>query len=162
MVHKPWFRLLQPDLVVSGTVLQLQPEALLAWGVQGVILDVDGTLVPLQQTEVDPAVVAWLEQLRPHFQIWLVSNNISRNRIRQIAESLNLPYIHRAGKPSRRALRRAVAAMGLPVQAVAMVGDRLLTDILAGNRLGLVTVLVNSLWARKGEDRPAAIWDPPS
>ncbi|MCF2969720.1 YqeG family HAD IIIA-type phosphatase [Synechococcus sp. Nb3U1] len=162
MVHKPWFKLLQPDLVVAGTVLRLQPEALLEWRVRGIIFDVDGTLLPIQQAEVDPAVVAWLEQLRPQFQIWLVSNNINRNRIRQIGESLDLPHIHRAGKPSRRALRRAVTQMGLPVEAVAMVGDRLLTDILAGNRLGLVTVLVNSLLAGVVEEKPAAILDPRS
>ncbi|MDT7945592.1 MAG: YqeG family HAD IIIA-type phosphatase, partial [Cyanobacteriota bacterium PSP.bin.10] len=157
MVHKPWFKLLQPDLVVAGTVLKLRAEDLWAWQVKGIIFDVDGTLVPSRQVEVDPAVAAWLEQLRPHFQIWLVSNNLNRSRIQQIGESLNLPYIHRAGKPSRRALRRAVAQMGLPVEAVAMVGDRLLTDILAGNRLGLVTVLVNSLLSEAVEKNPATL-----
>ncbi len=160
MVHKPWFKLLQPDLVVAGTVLRLQAEVLLEWKVRGIIFDVDDTLVPIRQAEVDPAVAAWLDQLRPHFQIWLVSNNINRNRIRQIGESLDLPHIHRAGKPSRRALRRAVAQMGLPVEAVAMVGDRLLTDVLAGNRLGLVTVLVNSLLSGVVEEKPSAILDP--
>jgi uncharacterized protein len=145
MVRKPWFKLLQPDVIVDGTVLQLQTEELRAWQVRGIIFDVDDTLVPRRQTEVDPAVAAWLEQLRPHFQIWLVSNNLNRNRIRQIGERLNLPFIHGAGKPSRRALRQAVAHMGLPVEAVAIVGDRRWTDILAGNRLGLVTVLVNGV-----------------
>jgi HAD superfamily phosphatase (TIGR01668 family) len=160
MVRKPWFKLLQPDVVVAGTVLRLRAEDLLAWQVRGVIFDVDDTLVPIRQAEVDPAVAAWLEQLRPHFQIWLVSNNLNRNRIRQIGESLNLPSIHGAGKPSRRALRRAVAQMNLPVEAVAIVGDRLWTDILAGNRLGLVTVLVNSLLPKTLEKSPAAILDP--
>jgi HAD superfamily (subfamily IIIA) phosphatase, TIGR01668 len=157
MVHKPWFKLLQPDVVVAGTVLRLRAEDLWSWQVKGIIFDVDGTLVSSRQVEVDPAVAAWLEQLRPHFQIWLVSNNLNRSRIQQIGESLNLPYIHRAGKPSRRALRRAVAQMGLPVEAVAMVGDRLLTDILAGNRLGLVTVLVNSLLSEAVEKNPATL-----
>jgi len=40
---------------------------------------------------------------------------------------------------------------------VAMVGDRLLTDILAGNRLGLVTVLVNSLLSEAVEKNPATL-----
>jgi predicted HAD superfamily phosphohydrolase YqeG len=68
MVRKPWFKLLQPDVIVDGTVLQLQTEELRAWQVRGIIFDVDDTLVPSRQTEVDPAVAAWLEQLRPTFR----------------------------------------------------------------------------------------------
>jgi HAD superfamily phosphatase (TIGR01668 family) len=44
--------------------------------------------------------------------------------------------------------------MQLPPERVAMVGDRLFTDVLAGNRLGLFTVLVqpmvNPLSAHRG------------
>jgi HAD superfamily phosphatase (TIGR01668 family) len=35
--------------------------------------------------------------------------------------------------------------MNLPVEQVAMVGDRLFTDVLAGNRLGMFTILVEPI-----------------
>lgn len=35
--------------------------------------------------------------------------------------------------------------MELPVEQVAMVGDRLFTDVLAGNRLGMFTILVEAM-----------------
>jgi uncharacterized protein len=35
--------------------------------------------------------------------------------------------------------------MDLPVHQIAMVGDRLFTDVLAGNRLGMFTVLVEPM-----------------
>jgi hypothetical protein len=35
--------------------------------------------------------------------------------------------------------------MELPVEQVAMVGDRLFTDVLAGNRLGMFTILVEPM-----------------
>jgi HAD superfamily phosphatase (TIGR01668 family) len=35
--------------------------------------------------------------------------------------------------------------MSLPVEQVAMVGDRLFTDVLAGNRLGMFTILVEPM-----------------
>jgi hypothetical protein len=35
--------------------------------------------------------------------------------------------------------------MNLPVEEIAMVGDRLFTDVLAGNRLGMFTILVEPM-----------------
>ncbi len=140
-----WLNLLEPDLVVAGTVLQLSPDQLKQLGIEGIIFDVDNTLVPLQQSAPDPEVAAWLEPVREQFQVWLVSNNLDTGRIRDIAQQVGIPYISRAAKPSRRALRLAIGQMNLPPAQVAIVGDRLLTDVLAGNRLGLLTVLVDPL-----------------
>jgi len=50
-----------------------------------------------------------------------------------------------ARKPSRKKLRQAVDAMNHPVDKVAMVGDRLFTDVLAGNRLGMFTIFVEPM-----------------
>jgi hypothetical protein len=86
-----------------------------------------------------------VEQIRQVSSLWLVSNNISENRIKRIAEVLKVPYITGAGKPSRRKLRRAVEAMQLRPEEVGMVGDRLFTDVLAGNRLGMFTILVQPM-----------------
>jgi hypothetical protein len=80
--------------------------------------------------------------MRQKHPIWLASNNFSDRRIRKVAESLNLPYRSRAGKPSRRVVRQVLEAMQLPSAEVAMVGDRLFTDTIVGNRLGLFTILV--------------------
>ncbi len=148
MAGKPFFQLLKPDMVVPGTVLQLSSETLHHRGIRGIIFDVDDTLVPLRRPQPSPEVIAWLAQIMPEFQIWLVSNNVSSTRIAQIADALGAPHIHRAGKPSRRALRRAVAQMQLPLDQVALVGDRILTDVLAGNRLGVLTILVAPLKIR--------------
>jgi len=96
--------------------------------------------------QITAELLLWIESVRAVIpQIWLVSNNVSETRIQRIAEALNVPYITGAGKPSRRKLRRAVEAMNLPAENVAMVGDRLFTDVLAGNRLGMFTVIVKPM-----------------
>lgn len=145
MIFKSWFKLLEPDIIVAGTVLNLKPETLLARGIQGIIFDVDNTLVPIQEKMAAPEIEAWLQPMRKHFQVWLVSNNLDIGRIRKIAQQIDIGYISRAAKPSRRALRQVIEHMSLPPERVAIVGDRLLTDVLAGNRLGLLTVLVEPL-----------------
>ncbi|MBD2099409.1 YqeG family HAD IIIA-type phosphatase [Leptolyngbya sp. FACHB-261] len=141
-VSASWRDLIKPDLVLGGTVLDLTPELLHRHRLAGMVLDVDDTLVPMSSSEVTAELGEWLAQTRQLTTLWLVSNNPSSNRIGRIAAALDLPYIHGAGKPSRRKLRQAVGAMNLPPHQVAMVGDRLFTDVLAGNRLGLFTILV--------------------
>jgi uncharacterized protein len=140
-----WGKLLQPDLILGSPILDLTPEILQQQNLKGLVLDVDETLVPISMAETSPELQQWIQQISPTVQVWLVSNNISQIRISRIAKSLDLPYILGARKPSRRKLRQAVESMGLPVEQVAMVGDRLFTDVLAGNRLGMFTILVEPM-----------------
>jgi uncharacterized protein len=140
-----WGKLLQPDLFLNGPILNLTPEHVQRHGLKGLVLDVDETLVPIRMAELSDDIYPWIQDMQQVATIWLVSNNISENRIQRIATTLNVPYIAGAGKPSRRKLRRAVEAMNLPPEQVGMVGDRLFTDVLAGNRLGMFTVLVEPM-----------------
>ena len=140
-----WANLLQPNLILPGSVIDITPDLLRQHQIQGLILDVDDTLVPSKVPHVSEQLCDWVEALRPHVSLWLVTNNVNRNRIRRISEAVKVPYLLGAGKPSRRKLREAANAMALPHAGIAMVGDRLLTDILAGNRLGMFTILVKPM-----------------
>lgn len=134
--------LLQPDLVLEDRVLKLTPALLNQFGLRGLVLDVDDTIVSTKERDLSPDFLTWLTEIKQVVQVSLVSNNISRTRISRIANSLDLPYAFGAAKPSRRKLRPVVTQMALPFDQVAMVGDRIFTDVLAGNRLGMFTILV--------------------
>jgi hypothetical protein len=152
-------KILQPDLVLGDVVIHLTPALLDHYQLKGLVLDVDETLVPWREKQVSTDLLAWVSTIKSIADLWLVSNNLSKSRINAIASSLDLPYIFGAGKPSRRKLRQAVKAMNLPVEKVAMVGDRLFTDILAGNRLGMFTILVDPMVKPEDVGRPFLIRD---
>ncbi|TAF51970.1 MAG: YqeG family HAD IIIA-type phosphatase [Oscillatoriales cyanobacterium] len=133
-----WGKLLQPDLVLGNSIVNLTADILEKYHIKGLVLDVDETLVPITAINASEELSLWVAEIKPVVSLWLASNNLSETRIGRIAESLNLPYITGAAKPSRRKLRKAVTQ-------VAMVGDRLFTDVLAGNRLGMFTILVEPM-----------------
>jgi hypothetical protein len=141
-------QLLTPDWVPGTTLAELPLEQLVertATPIRALVLDVDRTLLPRHRAELPPSAELWLRHASSRMPIHLLSNNPSRRRIGAVAEVVGLPFTTSAGKPRRSALRRVVAELGLPAAEVALVGDRIFTDVLAGNRLGLFTVLVRPI-----------------
>jgi uncharacterized protein len=139
------FPLLQPDLVLGSSVLDLTPDLLARYQIEGLVLDVDDTIVPIGIGVAPPELILWIQQTKELVPVWLVTNNPNQVRIGAIADSLSLPYFLSAAKPSRRRLRQAIEAMKMEPARVAMVGDRVFTDVLAGNRMGMFTILIEPI-----------------
>lgn len=146
MAAAPRFsRLLTPDWLASTTLAQLPLGSLEQRGIRALVLDVDRTILPRRQASMPPSAEQWLRHAALRMPIHLLSNNPSRRRIGGVAESLGVPFTTSAGKPRRSALRRVLDDLGIDAAHVALVGDRIFTDVLVGNRLGLFTVLVRPI-----------------
>jgi len=149
MPARPW-RLLIPD-AVAPHVTAIRAGALLARGIRGLIVDLDNTLTLWNDTRCAPEVEAWLQDLQAAgIGVCVVSNN-GPERVSAFcrARPHELPWIAHAGKPGRRAYRRAVERLGVPAEAVAVVGDQVFTDVFGGKRAGLWTILVRPLGRRE-------------
>lgn len=138
---------LQPDWDPGLTVVQLPLEHLLDRGISCLLLDVDRTLLPGHDVRLPDAVMGWASSAQRHLRLHLFSNNPSRQRISAVADQLGVSFTSGAAKPRRAALRKVLRDLQVQPEDLAIVGDRLFTDVLAGNRLGLYTVLVRPLKA---------------
>jgi HAD superfamily phosphatase (TIGR01668 family) len=137
-------RLLAPRYYVAA-VFHLTPSRLRAWGIEALMLDLDNTLVVWGRIEPPEEVLAWLEDLRQSgIPVCLVSNTLSR-RLGAATVVFDLPAAPGRSKPSADKLRRALRILGTSPERTAMVGDQLFTDVLAGNRLGVPTILTGPL-----------------
>lgn len=137
--------LLRPHSIVS-CVEELDCRTLIARGVRGVMLDLDNTLTRWQCRTVSPAVQAWVGELWEHgLRACMVTNAGRAHRVRPVAEQLGLPWVVRARKPLAGGFRRGLRLLGTSPEETAMIGDMLFTDVLGGNRLGLLTILVEPL-----------------
>jgi len=72
----------------------------------------------------------------------IVSNNRSGKRVTDFCAELGVPYQGHAGKPGTRGLRAAMVRAGVGREHTAMLGDKLLTDVLAANRAGVASLMV--------------------
>lgn len=124
----------------------ITPELLRRLGVTLLLSDLDFTLAPKSVRRPDPALCSWIEELKAAgIQVMIVSNNRSGTRVTEFCADLGIPYQGHAGKPSTRGLEAAMARAGADRAHTAMLGDKLLTDMLAANRAGVLALMVEPL-----------------
>jgi HAD superfamily phosphatase (TIGR01668 family) len=111
------------------------------------LLDLDNTLLPRDTNVVPDELKAWAADLRRRgFSVCLVSNNW-HERVKHVADELGFELVDKAVKPLPFAFRAAVRRTGATLAETAVIGDQIFTDILGGNLLGMLTVLVSPLSA---------------
>ena len=114
-------------------------------GIHSLLLDVDGTLLNRKSTLIPKAVKNWIRESKKNFSLYLISNNPSKKRIAKIAKELNLRYKYNASKPIKKVTLSAIQEIGNEPKNIAIIGDRIFTDIIVGNRCNIKTILVKRL-----------------
>jgi len=118
-------------------------------GIKGIIIDIDNTLTEWHSPILPEGAAAWLEQaVRVGIRLCFVSNN-SAKRARDVADKAGIPFVAKAQKPRRRSFKKAMEIMGTIPGQTAVIGDQLFTDILGGNRMGMLTILVTPISSRE-------------
>ena len=113
--------------------------------IHSLLLDVDGTLVNRKSNIIPRDVKNWIRESKKLFSLYLISNNPSKKRIGEIAKELNLRYKYNASKPRKKIILTAINEIGGEPKNIAIIGDRIFTDIIVGNRCNIKTILVKRL-----------------
>ncbi|MFT8868593.1 YqeG family HAD IIIA-type phosphatase [Liquorilactobacillus nagelii] len=138
------FTWLKPTWMLES-IFDLTPEDLKSQGIKVVLTDLDNTLIAWNQPSGSSRLTTWLKQMESAaIPVIIVSNN-SRARIESFAAPLNLPFVARAMKPLGVGVKRAMKVAGINNQEVALIGDQLLTDVMAAHSAGIRSILVKPL-----------------
>ena len=117
-------------------------DFLLSLGIKGVLLDVDNTLEPYENTLPGEHVKAWISALKScGIGCAIVSNNDGK-RIELFNSELSLPAYYKAKKPLSKNLKRALSDLSVKKEEAIFIGDQIFTDVLAARLFGIRSILV--------------------
>lgn len=141
---------LVPDGVYES-YQQITPELLQSRGIRLLLSDLDYTLAPKSVSRPDQAVRDWLGRLHAAgIRVMILSNNRSPRRVEQFCRDLGITYVGHAKKPQTSGFRRAMDQAGTDPAHTAMLGDKLLTDMLGANLAGVLALMVEPAGGPKG------------
>ena len=139
-----------PDLLLPGYGY-LTPQMLAERGIRLLLCDLDYTLAPRYVPRPDDRLRAWLAEMKgAGVRVMILSNNRSPARVERFCRDLGIDYVGHAGKPSPRGYRQAMEKAGVTARQTAMLGDKLLTDVLGANRSGVWAVMVEPMGGPRG------------
>ncbi len=129
---------------IATSALDIAASELKLAGISHLALDIDETLVPRGHNKLADSYIAHLSQLEnAGFQLLVVSN--SRRDLQSIAQHFHAPIVRPTRgsfKPLPHYYQQVIAMAGTEPAHIAMVGDRLINDVIGGNLVGLVTIMV--------------------
>jgi len=139
---------LKPTYIVER-VTDIDLEELKDENIKGLIFDLDNTLMPPKTCALPEDIARWIIKAKVDFKIAILSNNPDKSYVKEAGEQIGCIAFEKAGKPRRKAAVQALKDLDLIPSQVVMVGDRPLTDIWVGQRLGIITILVDPIMKYK-------------
>ncbi len=119
------------------TFFDIDFDALKQKGIKALLIDIDNTLIPYDQTLPSEALHRKFRQLKAEgFFIVLISNN-HKPRIAHFSSALKLPFIYGAKKPMKRGFKKALKLLNTEKDNVMVIGDQLMTDVFGAKRMDL-------------------------
>lgn len=138
------FKAMKPEKVYANLV-QMPWDKFASEGIKTALLDFDNTLGPDHATEPEEYSYKCVKMIEEHGIRCCLVSNAKSGRSAKIAEMLGIPVVTYANKPGTSGIFKAISLMKSSPEESLMVGDQVFTDVIAGNRAGVRTFLVEKL-----------------
>lgn len=126
-------------------VSEISLEYLKENNIKGLILDVDNTLIDYYRN-ISEETINWANNLKQNgIKMCILSNSNKHEKVKEVAEKLELEYIYFGIKPLKRGFKKAKKMLDLENNEIAAVGDQIFTDVLGANRMKMFSILVEPI-----------------
>ena len=126
-------------------IYEITPEMLKEMGIHAMLLDLDSTTMQSKTGVFTKETLEWFEQFKKDFYLAIVTNNHKQEYIEQVTLHSPCKVYWGANKPCPKTIKNIIKGLFMNSKNVVIVGDRPLTDILAGKLAGTKTILVGSI-----------------
>ena len=107
------------------------------------MLDLDNTIAAYDEHVMSDNIMKWIADIKNSgIELFIISNSTRKKRVELHSESIDAEFIMASGKPSPKSLHNAMETSGFNSGVSALAGDQILTDTLAANRAGIVSIIV--------------------
>ena len=135
---------IKPDYNLKN-VYEINFEELKQQGIKCLMFDLDSTVMISKSANFLPETIKWFDTFLKDFEVAIISNNKNEEYIKNASKLAPCKVIGRADKPNPKIMGEYLSSVGIEPKHAVMIGDRPLTDILAGKLLGCKTILVGSI-----------------
>lgn len=127
------------------SVKEITIEFLKNNNIKALILDVDNTILDFDKN-IPEGIKEWCENLKEQgIKFCILSNSNKEEKVKMVAEVLNLPYFNLATKPFKRGFKKAINLLEEKEKNIAAVGDQIFTDVIGANMCKLYSILVKPI-----------------
>lgn len=135
----------------AQSLYEIEPDFFKSNNVNVLMVDLDNTLDSYKLRKPSDKALALIKKLKDSgIDVVIISNN-KRERVKEYADVLGVDFTWYTGKPFPKKINRYVEEKGLSKENIMIVGDQLMTDVLAGNRAKIRTILTEKIVK---EDQP--------
>lgn len=137
--------------MLASKVYDIDFATLYADGIRNILFDLDNTIATYEQQVATTEHIAFFQQLKSMgFKVYILSNN-KKNRVYRFISGLDINgALSHSQKPFCRKILNYLKQETLQIEETILIGDQILTDIACANRLGVKSILVESI-SRKTE-----------
>ena len=135
---------IKPDYNLKN-IYEINLQTLKEQGIKCLMFDLDSTIMISKSGKFLPETIEWFNSFKNDFNTVIISNNKNPKYIENANKIAPCPVIGHANKPNPTVMGEYLKSKNICPKEAVMIGDRPLTDILAGKLLGCKTILVGSI-----------------
>ena len=133
-----------PDMYKKN-IYEIDYKKLKKLGIKVIGFDFDNTLVEKGKVKDYEKFKNFFKKLKKDFKVYIISNTINKNKIKEFSSKCDVEYVMFALKPLSRGFRKLNEDKKYKNEEICMVGDQLLTDVYGSKKLGYYSVFLTPI-----------------